>query len=226
MVSSQDLSQPKKLATQAESQSKQRLGNATRSGEMSRNTSETDLSLWIRLDGSGQYDLDTEIPFFEHMLSHICKQSLIDMRLGLRGDIGIDCHHSVEDTAIVFGDLLHKTLGSKLGIQRYGHFSLVMDEVLATVALDLGGRFSFVYHGPEKLKEGQFGIYDAELSLEFFQKLAMHAKMNLHINLHYGDNRHHMHEAIFKAFGKSLAMAIALDPRRLDTVASTKGLLE
>lgn len=190
----------------------------------SRKTSETDIRLDLNLRGSGVYTFDTEIPFFEHMLSHIAKHGLIDMDLKLRGDIGIDCHHSVEDTAILLGQMIHNQLGDKKGIFRYGHFTLPMDEVLTTVAVDLGGRFYFKYTGPSL--DGKFGIYDAELTLEFLQKLALNAKMNLHVVVHYGENRHHIHESIFKALGKALRQAIAFDSSAKDQIPSTKGMLE
>ncbi len=190
----------------------------------SRKTTETDIKLSLNLYGKGEYLFDTEIPFFEHMLSHICKHGKIDMNLFLRGDIGIDCHHSVEDTAILLGGMIHKLLGTKKGINRYGHFTLTMDEVLTTVAVDLGGRFFYKYTGPELI--GKFGIYDAELSSEFLQKLALNAKMNLHVVVHYGENRHHIHESIFKALGRALRMAIALDLDSPDSIPSTKGILE
>ncbi|GBF49944.1 imidazoleglycerol-phosphate dehydratase or histidinol-phosphatase [Leptospira ryugenii] len=190
----------------------------------SRKTQETDIRLDLKLYGTGQYQFDTEIPFFEHMLSHIAKHGLIDMNLFLRGDIGIDCHHSVEDTGILMGQLIHKQLGDKKGIFRYGHFTLPMDEVLTTVSVDLGGRFYFKYTGPHL--DGKFGIYDAELSLEFLQKFAMHAKMNLHVVVHYGENRHHIHESIFKALGKALRMAMSKDTANPDSIPSTKGMLE
>jgi len=178
------------------------------------------------LDGSGVAKFDTEIPFFEHMLSHISRHGHIDFDLKLRGDIGIDCHHSVEDTAILFGTLIHEALGDKAGINRYGHFTLTMDEVLTTVAVDLGGRYNFTYRGSDTINQGKFGIYDAELSLEFLQKFAMNAKMNLHVLVHYGENRHHIHESIFKALGRSLRMAVDFDPRAGTSIPSTKGMLE
>lgn len=177
----------------------------------------------LNLDGSGQWDLNTGIPFFDHMLSHIIKHSRIDCRLQLEGDLGIDCHHSVEDTAIVMGQLIHQALGDKAGLERYGHSVLPMDETLTTVAVDMGGRFAFHYQGPSTIKEGKFGIYDAELSLEFLQKLAMNARMNLHVVVHYGDNRHHIHESVFKALGRSFRMAFQ---RNGSDIPSTKGLLE
>jgi imidazoleglycerol-phosphate dehydratase len=190
----------------------------------SRKTQETEIRLNLNPRGKGESKFDTEIPFFEHMLSHIAKHGCMDIVLWLRGDIGIDCHHSVEDTGILLGDALHTFLGDKKGIYRYGHFTLPMDEVLTTVSVDLGGRFYFKYTGPELV--GKFGIYDAELSLEFLQKFALHAKMNLHVVVHYGDNRHHIHESIFKALGKALKMAIAIDPGAKDSIPSTKGMLE
>jgi imidazoleglycerol-phosphate dehydratase len=190
----------------------------------SRKTSETDIKLNMNLRGKGEYKFDTEIPFFEHMLSHISKHGHIDLDIWLRGDIEIDCHHSVEDTAILLGNTLHKLLGDKKGINRYGHFTITMDEVLTTVAVDLGGRFFYKYTGPELT--GKFGIYDAELTNEFMQKFALNAKMNLHILVHYGENRHHIHESIFKGLGRALRQAISFDTNALDKIPSTKGVLE
>ncbi len=189
-----------------------------------RKTAETEIHLDLNIRGSGIYKFDTKIPFFEHMLSHISKHGLIDIDLYLRGDIEIDCHHSVEDTAILMGNLIHTQLGDKKGIYRYGHFTLTMDEVLTTVALDFGGRYYFKYTGPEL--NGKFGIYDAELTLEFLQKLALNAKMNLHVLVHYGQNRHHIHESIFKALGKAMRMGFAHDVQNINSIPSTKGLLE
>ncbi len=192
--------------------------------EQTRKTSETEIHLSLNLRGQGRYKFDTQIPFFEHMLSHVCKHGLIDMELYLRGDIEIDCHHSVEDTAILLGSMIHAQLGDKKGIFRYGHFTLPMDEVLTTVAVDFGGRYYFKYTGPKL--DGKFGIYDAELSLEFLQKLALNAKMNLHVFVHYGENRHHIHESIFKALGKAMRMSIAVDEANPFQIPSTKGILE
>jgi len=190
----------------------------------SRKTTETDIKMKLNLRGKGDYSFDTQIPFFEHMLSHICKHGLIDLEIFLRGDLEIDCHHSVEDTAILLGGMIHKQLGDKKGIFRYGHFTLTMDEVLTTVAVDMGGRYFFKYTGP--VLDGKFGIYDAELTLEFLQKLALNAKMNLHVIVHYGENRHHIHESIFKALGKAMRMAISIDPSLANEIPSTKGILE
>lgn len=198
--------------------------NRTARGE--RKTSETEIRLSIDLDGSGATRFDTEIPFFEHMLSHVARHGLIDIDLFLRGDLPIDAHHSVEDTAILFGVLLHEALGEKRGIRRYGHCTLPMDETLTTVAVDLGGRYHFQYSGPDTLRHGKFGVYDAELSLEFLAKLAMSTKMNLHVVVHHGENRHHLHESIFKALGRALRMAVEPDERSRGVIPSTKGVLE
>ncbi len=191
--------------------------------QIERKTNETYIKCKINLDGIGNSNLDTQIPFFEHMLNHISKHSKIDIDLFLRGDLQIDCHHSVEDTGIVLGNLLYMALGDKKGIFRYGHFTLPMDEVLTTVAVDLSGRFNFKYKGPDLSRMGKFGIYDSELTLEFLEKFAMHSRINLHVIVHYGKNRHHIHESIFKALGKSLKMAIQITD---ENVPSTKGILE
>lgn len=200
------------------------MANRVASGK--RKTGETDIELSINLDGTGQSKFDTEIPFFEHMLTHISKHGLIDIDLFLRGDLEIDGHHSVEDTGILLGKLFYDGLADKKGIRRYGHFTLTMDETLTTVALDFGGRFNFTYRGPESINVGKFGVYDAELSLEFLQKFAMNAKMNLHVNVHYGENRHHIHESVFKALGRALRMAVEIDERAANQIPSTKGVIE
>lgn len=179
----------------------------------------------LNLDGSARMTGSNPIPFFEHMLGHIVKYSMIDLELTLKGDIEIDCHHSVEDTAIVMGQALTAALGNKAGIFRYGSFTLPMDEVLTTVTIDLSGRPYFVYRGEPLKPMGKFGIYDSELTLEFLHKLSIHAAMNLHIQVHYGDNRHHIHESIFKALGFALRQAVAVDARRAGEIPSTKGSL-
>lgn len=189
-----------------------------------RQTSETNIELELALRGKGEYKFDTQIPFFDHMLSHIAKHGKMDINLWLRGDIEIDCHHSVEDTAILLGASIHRQLGDKKGLTRYGHSIITMDETMTTVAIDLGGRFYFKYTGPEL--KGKIGIYDEELTLEFLQKLALNAKMNLHVLVHYGENRHHIHESIFKALGIAFKMAIEIDQNSPMAIPSTKGILE
>lgn len=198
-----------------------------RKSSLERSTKETRIEMALNLDGSGRGALDLEIPFFEHMLGHLVRQSFIDLDLKLRGDIEIDCHHSVEDAGIVLGNLFREALGDRKGIARYGHCTLPMDEVLVTVAVDLSGRSYFRLSGQKHLlQNGKFGIYDAELTEEFFQKFASNARMNLHVLIHYGENKHHIHEAVFKATGRAIAMAVALDPRLQGDVLSTKGVLE
>ena len=170
----------------------------TRTASLSRKTKETSVKLSINLDGSGELTGKIPIPFFEHMLSHLSKYSLFDISLDLKGDIQIDCHHSVEDTAIVLGTAISQAIGDKQGIHRYGFFTLPMDEVLTTVALDFSGRPFFKYQGPDLVSMGKFGIFDSELTFEFLHKLSIHTKINLHTVVHYGHNRHHIHESILR----------------------------
>lgn len=196
-----------------------------RTAQIERKTHETEIGLSLNLDGNARMTGVNPIPFFEHMLGHIVKYSMFDLELHLKGDIGIDCHHSVEDTAIVFGQALGQALGNKAGIFRYGSFKLPMDETLTTVTIDLSGRPYFVYRGEALKPMGKFGIYDSELTLEFLHKLSIHAAMNLHVEVHYGENRHHIHESIFKALGFALRQAVAIDARRAQEIPSTKGSL-
>ena len=197
----------------------------SRIATINRETKETQINMELTIDGTGKLSGSLPIPFFEHMLSHLAKYSLVNIDVHLKGDIEIDCHHSVEDTAIVLGKLFQKALGSKKGIFRFGCFILTMDEVLTTVAVDFSGRPYFKYTGPELGNMGKFGIYDSELTLEFFHKLSIHAAMNIHIKVEYGENRHHIHESIFKAFGFAIRNAIAIDDKRNMEVPSTKGSL-
>lgn len=199
--------------------------NSIRSATISRQTKETQIDLSLQVDGSGKLSGQIPIPFFEHMLDHLTRYSLFDLQLSLQGDLQIDCHHSVEDTAIVLGDALHQALTTKAGITRYGSMTLPMDETLVTVALDLSGRPYFHYSGPNLIDMGKFGIYDSELTDEFFHKFSIHAKANIHIVVHHGQNRHHIHEAIFKAAGFALRQAVSFDERRGGEVPSTKGIL-
>ena len=197
----------------------------SRKAAIERKTNETQIKLALDLDGQARMSGKNPIPFFEHMLGHIAKYSMFDLELDLQGDIGIDCHHSVEDTAIVFGQALTQALGNKAGIFRYGSFTLPMDETLTTVTIDLSGRPYFVYTGEPLKPMGKFGIYDSELTLEFLHKLSIYGAMNLHVQVHYGENRHHIHESIFKALGFALRQAVAIDARRANEIPSTKGSL-
>ncbi|RME90927.1 MAG: imidazoleglycerol-phosphate dehydratase HisB [Candidatus Hydrogenedentota bacterium] len=196
-----------------------------RISQVERVTKETNIQIKVNLDGEGRLKGEIPIPFFEHMLSHLAKYSLFDIDLYLKGDLEIDCHHSVEDTAIVLGQAIVQALGNKEGIFRYGQRILPMDETLTTVAIDLSGRPYFHYKGPDLISMGKFGIYDSELTLEFLHKLSIHAKMNLHVLVHEGENRHHIHESIFKALGFAFREAVAIDEKRKNQIPSTKGSL-
>ena len=185
-----------------------------RKNKVVRKTKETNISLDINIDGSGKLTGDIPIPFFHHMLQHLCKYSLINLNIDLKGDLEIDCHHSVEDTAICLGTALKQALGDKSGIFRFGHCTLTMDEVLTTTAVDISGRPYFSYQGKSLNTMGKFGIYDSELTLEFLHKLSIHSMMNLHVLVHYGENRHHIHESIFKSLGFALRHAVTIDEKR------------
>lgn len=197
----------------------------SRIAQIERVTNETKIRLELNLDGEGVLKGSNPIPFFDHMLSHLMKYSLFNCDLALEGDLEIDGHHSVEDTAIVLGNAIQKALGNKKGIFRYGQRILPMDETLTTVAIDLSGRPYFRYDGPDLVSMGKFGNYDSELTLEFLHKLSIHAAMNLHVVVHNGENRHHIHESIFKALGFAFREAVALDSGRGNQIPSTKGTL-
>lgn len=197
-----------------------------RIAKKTRKTSETSIEMELNLDGSGKSDFKTNIGFFDHMLDHLTRHGKLDLSLDLEGDLHIDAHHSVEDVSLVLGGLLGEALGDKSGISRYGHFTLPMDEVLVTVAIDLSGRYHFVCNNREIVRDARFNGYEGELTLEFLEKLAMSAKMNLHVVIHHGENRHHIHEAIFKALGRALRMAVARDEKSKNEIPSTKGVLE
>jgi imidazoleglycerol-phosphate dehydratase len=194
-----------------------------RTAALSRKTKETDIALSIDLDGTGQSTLATGVGFFDHMLTHLAKHGLLDLTVKAKGDTHIDDHHTVEDVSLVLGTALDQALGNKLGIFRYGWASVPMGDCLANVALDLCGRPAFVFnvHFPSR----KIGTFDVELIQESLRSLANTAKMNLHVNVPYGNNSHHIAEAIFKSFAKALRQAIAEDPRAKDLVPSTKGIL-
>lgn len=195
-----------------------------RTATVERNTKETQIRLALNLDGDGKLSGTVPIAFFHHMLDHVARYSLFDIEIEAKGDIEIDGHHTVEDIGIVFGEAIRQALGDKKGIFRYGQRTLPMDETLVTVSIDFSGRPYFQYTGPDMADMGKLGEYDAELTPEFLHKLSIHAQMNLHVLVHYGANRHHIHEAIFKALGFALREGASLDPRRKD-IPSTKGVL-
>ena len=193
-----------------------------RIGSCVRNTKETQIELEINLDGSGEAAVDTGIPFFDHMLNGFARHGLFDLRVGVKGDLEVDCHHTVEDTGIVLGEAIAQALGDKAGIKRYGSFLLPMDETLALCAIDLSGRPYLNYD--VCFTTEQIGTLDTEMIREFFYAVSYSAAMNLHVKILDGINNHHMAEALFKAFGKALDAATMEEPR-LSGVWSTKGTL-
>jgi imidazoleglycerol-phosphate dehydratase len=193
-----------------------------RTAKIHRKTAETDVALEINLDGIGEARVATGIGFFDHMLTLLAKHAAIDLNIDATGDLDVDQHHTVEDVGITLGQALREALGDKAGIRRYGHFAIPMDETLCTVALDLGGRAYFVCEAD--FPTNKIGDFDAELVADFWHAFAANALCNLHINVHYGRNSHHIAEAVFKATARSLRIAMEPDPR-LPGVPSTKGTL-
>ncbi len=193
-----------------------------RSALIHRKTKETDISIKLGVDGTGVYKIKTPLPFLTHMLEAFAKHGLFDLEIKSSGDIEVDDHHLVEDIGITLGEAFEKALGDKKGLRRYGHFTLPMDEVLTTVAVDFAGRPAFVYDS--KIKSGKIKNFDIELVHEFFQGFVNAAKVNLHILVHKSGNKHHVVESIFKAFTRALDMATQIDPR-VTSIPSTKGKL-
>lgn len=190
---------------------------------LTRNTKETQISIELAIDGNGVSEIETGIPFLDHMLTLFARHGFFDLKVKATGDLEVDYHHTVEDTGIVLGQVLKQALGEKRGIRRYGYFLLPMDESLARVALDLSNRPAFVYK--VDYKDAMVRDFNIGLVKEFFQAFANEAGCNLHINLEYGEEPHHIAEAIFKGFARALDMATTLDPRLGDTIPSTKGSL-
>ncbi len=194
-----------------------------RKGKIDRNTNETKISCSVNLDGSGKANISTGIGFFDHMLELFVHHSLVDMDLKTVGDINVDLHHSVEDTAYAIAQATTKALGEKKGINRYGFFYVPMDECLSRCVIDFSGRPEFVWKVNLGLKK--IGEMDTELFTEFFKSFTNEAKCNLHIENLYGKNNHHIIESCFKAFAKSYRIAIDIDSRRNNTIPSSKGTL-
>ncbi len=194
-----------------------------RTAELTRNTKETRIQAELNIDGTGESTIETGIPFFDHMLTLFARHGLFDLKVKAEGDIDVDYHHTVEDTGIVLGQLVKEALGEKRGIRRYGFFLLPMDEALARVAIDLSNRQAFVY----KVAASDVMVRDFNIGLvkEFFQAFANEACCNLHINLEYGDEPHHIAESIFKSFARALDSATEIDPRTGDRIPTTKGML-
>jgi imidazoleglycerol-phosphate dehydratase len=185
-------------------------------------TKETQIKLELNLDGRGQYEIETGDGFFDHMLSHLARHGLFNLTLKAKGDLHVDAHHTVEDVAICLGQAIDQALGDKKGIVRFGSSLVPMEDSLAQVAIDICGRPCCIYN--VNYTADKIGGFDVELVSEFMRSFANNARMNLHINVPYGTNNHHIAEAIFKALGRSLAMAVARDQRCPD-IPSTKGIL-
>lgn len=202
-----------------------------RMAEVERITSETNIKLFLNLDGTGRYKIKTQIPFINHMLELFAKHGLFDLEIEALGDVELGDHHLVEDIGICLGEAVKDALGDKKGIKRYGESSVPMDEALAKVVLDISGRPCLVYDVNPKSKgtarrasAEKIGTFDYKLTKEFFQAFCNNAGITLHIRLEYGDDLHHIIEAVFKAFGRALGIAIHVD-QRVKTVPSTKGRL-
>jgi len=193
-----------------------------RNAEIERITSETKVAVKLELDGSGTAAISTAVPFLDHMLNLFARHGLFDLQVAAQGDTEIDAHHTVEDIGIVLGEAVKQALGDKQGIARYGTAVVPMDETLAAVTIDLSGRPYLVYHVP--LPKVRLGSFDVELAREFFQAFVNSCGCNLHLNLQYGDNVHHIIEACFKGFGRALDSAVRRD-ERVCGVMSTKGVL-
>jgi imidazoleglycerol-phosphate dehydratase len=197
--------------------------STTRTGSVSRTTKETDIQVTLTLDGNGVNDISTGVPFFDHMLTSFTRYGFFDLAILARGDLDVDYHHTVEDVGICLGEAFDQALGTKEGIQRFGHTVMPMDEALVSVTLDICSRPYLIYHvtfpGP------RIGTsFPSELVQEFFQGFIRRSGLTLHINMHYGTNSHHIAEAIFKGVGRAMGQACALDPR-IRGVFSTKGEL-
>jgi imidazoleglycerol-phosphate dehydratase len=195
----------------------------SRIGAVERRTSETAITLKIDLDGTGRTDIRTGIPFFDHMLSALARHGRFDLTLAAEGDLAVDFHHTVEDVGIVLGEAVLQALGDRAGLVRYGAARVPMDEALGAAVVDLSGRPFLVFQAPQL--RGRLGDFDVDLVREFFQALTNHLRANLHLQVEYGQNLHHMAEALFKAAGRALDQATALDPRIAGIVPSTKGSL-
>lgn len=193
-----------------------------RTATISRKTTETDISVTVNLDGTGKYQVETGIGFLNHMLELFSKHSLIDLSVKAKGDLKIDEHHTVEDIGVCLGEAIRKAVGDKKGIERYG-FLLPMDEALAEVAIDLGGRSYLVWN--VTFKREKIGDMPTELFEDFFKAIADNLQANIHINVKYGRNEHHIAESVFKSFARALRFAVSRDKRAKDLLPSTKGKL-
>lgn len=190
---------------------------------VNRDTKETRISISVDLDGKGSADLDTGLPFFDHMLDQVARHGLLDLKVQASGDLEIDAHHTVEDTGIVLGEAVAKALGDKQGVSRYGHAYVPLDEALSRVVVDFSGRPGLDYH--VSYPRARVGDFDVDLIHEFFQGFVNSAAATVHIDNLRGVNAHHVAETVFKAFGRAVRMAVAKDPRIEGVLPSTKGKL-
>ncbi len=196
---------------------------AERKATVERNTLETQITVTVNLDGSGQTQFETGVPFLEHMLDQVARHGMVDLAVKAVGDLDIDDHHTVEDIGITLGQAFARAVGDKKGIFRYGHAYVPLDEALSRVVIDFSGRPGLEYHIP--FTRAAVGGFDVDLFLEFFQGFVNHAQVTLHIDNLRGNNSHHQAETVFKAFGRALRMALAEDPRMVGVMPSTKGVL-
>ena len=194
-----------------------------RRAQVSRDTLETQISVTLNLDGRGKAELETGLPFLEHMLDQIARHGMLDIDIRAKGDLHIDAHHTVEDLGITLGQALAIAVGDKKGIRRYGHAYVPLDEALSRVVVDFSGRPGLEFHLP--FTRAVVGNFDVDLFREFFQGLVNHAQITLHIDNLRGANSHHQIETVFKAFGRALRMALAPDPAMAGVTPSTKGVL-
>lgn len=196
---------------------------AERKAKVTRNTLETQITVAVNLDGSGQLDVDTGVPFLDHMLDQVARHGLIDLEISAIGDLHIDDHHTVEDIGITLGQAFKQAVGDKKGIRRYGHAYVPLDEALSRVVIDFSGRPGLEMH--VDFTRARVGSFDVDLFSEFFHGFVNHAQVTLHIDNLRGKNTHHQAETIFKALGRALRMALELDPRAEGIMPSTKGCL-
>jgi imidazoleglycerol-phosphate dehydratase len=196
---------------------------ADRIATISRNTLETQITVTVNLDGSGQSDFDTGVPFLDHMLDQIARHGMMDLKVVAKGDLHIDAHHTVEDIGITLGQAFAEAVGDKKGIMRYGHAYVPLDEALSRVVVDFSGRPGLEFNVP--FTRSAVGGFDVDLFHEFFQGFINHALVTLHVDNLKGENSHHQAETVFKAFGRAVRMALSADPAMAGITPSTKGVL-
>jgi imidazoleglycerol-phosphate dehydratase len=196
---------------------------SSRAAKIERNTLETQISVELDIDGSGKGELDSGVPFLDHMLDQVVRHGQFDIKLKAKGDLHIDAHHTVEDAGITLGQAFNKAMGDKKGVRRYGHAYVPLDEALSRVVIDFSGRPGLEYHAD--FPRARIGDFDVDLVIEFLQGFVNHAQVTMHVDNLRGCNAHHIAETIFKALGRALRVACEIDPRMSDQLPSTKGAL-